>query len=345
MSAPKKQTKYWMFTINNPSDDEEPNSWPYIEYAVWQKEKGEQGTEHLQGYLCLDRLQRITGMKKIHKTAHWEPRMGTHAQAKQYCTKEDTRVAGPWEIGDEPVEQQGKRNDLLSLKRALDTGDSEASIAQSDELFPVWAKYAKCIPRYNMLKGRQRDWHTYCMVIWGAPGVGKTRKARELAGDTAFWLSRPAGQTVWFDGYIGQETVVIDEFYGWISLDLLCRILDRYPLNVETKGGSTPFVAKTVYITSNVAPDRWYPNLPVERTAALQRRLQGVLGIIEHMTVPYRPPMPLIPEEADDDADHDDKAPAAEELGGEVQWPHPGWSDFLEVVPPHAPYAGTFWNE
>jgi len=339
MSIQKKQTKYWMFTINNPSSDDEPNAWPYLEYAVWQKEKGAEGTEHLQGYVILDRLQRISGMKKIHKTAHWEGRQGTHAQAKAYCTKEDTRVAGPWEIGEEPVAEQGKRNDLLSLKRALDSGQGEAAIATSDELFPVWAKYAKCIPRYNMLKGRQRDWQTYTHVIWGAPGVGKTRKARHLAGETAFWLSRPAGQTVWFDGYIGQKVVVIDEFYGWISLDLLCRILDRYPLNVETKGGSTPFVAETVYITSNVAPDAWYPNLPPQRTAALQRRLQGVLGKVERMLVPFVP-LPPILEQDDEDQDRDDKEPVEV-----LDWAAPGWSDFLEVVPANAPYAGTFWNE
>lgn len=280
-----KQTKYWMFTINNPQDWREPSTWAKAVYVVWQLEQGEeQATPHLQGYVIMTAKERLSGMKKVHPTAHWEPRAGTHAQAKAYVTKAETRVEGPWESGDEPEVEQGKRNDLLSLKRRLDEGATEAEIAQDDNLFPVWAKFgAKCISRYYMLTGRQRDWHTYCHVLWGPPGVGKSRKARDLAGPEAFWLARPAGQTAWFDGYIGQETVVIDEFYGWLSLDLLCRLLDRYPCNVETKGGSVSFVARRIFITSNMPPTQWYSKLPPQRTAALDRRLTGDCGKIEHM--------------------------------------------------------------
>lgn len=280
-----KQSKYWMFTINNPPTLSDPSIWPNVVYAVWQLEEGESGTRHLQGYVVMETKQRLASMKKLNATAHWEPRAGTHDQAKAYVTKEETRISGPWECGDEPQGEQGKRNDLLNLKRRLDEGATEAMVAQDDETFSVWAKYHKVIPRYRMLTGKQRDWHTYCHVIWGPPGTGKSRKARELSGPDAFWLARPAGQTVWFDGYIGQEVVVIDEFYGWLSLDLLCRLLDRYPCNVETKGGSVSFVARRIYITSNMAPTSWYSKLPAQRTAALDRRLTGECGEVEEMGV------------------------------------------------------------
>lgn len=286
------QTRFWMFTINNYQDAAEPGRWEKAEYVVWQAEKGESGTPHLQGYAVMHDRCRISGMKKVHPTAHWEPRAGTHLQAKAYVTKAETRVDGPWEVGEEPESEQGKRNDLLSLKRRLDAGATESQIAQDDETFPVWAKYGKVIPRYRMLTGRQRDWHTYCHVLWGPPGVGKSRKARDLAGPDAFWLARPAGQTAWFDGYIGQETVVIDEFYGWLSLDLLCRLLDRYPCNVETKGGSVSFVARRIFITSNTAPTQWYSKLPPQRTAALDRRLTGECGRVEYMGAPDLAPAP-----------------------------------------------------
>jgi len=288
MSA-KQQSKYWMFTVNNPIDNQIPARFADMEYVTWQREKGEQGTEHLQGYVIFTKSKRLSGCKKVHSTAHWESRMGTHAQAKAYCTKTDTRVAGPWEEGDEPADkEQGKRNDLLTLKRKMDEGATEASIARDPETFPVWARHHKVVARYKMLTGQQRNWPTFTQVIWGAPGLGKTRKALELAGPDAYWLPRPAGQTAWFDGYIGQETIVIDEFYGWLPLDLLCRLLDRYPYQVETKGGSMMVLCKKVIITSNVPPAQWY-KLPMERLAALFRRLSMPLGTIEHMLLPYVP--------------------------------------------------------
>lgn len=294
----KTNSLYWVFTINNPSDDQEPAKWADVEYAIWQKEKGANGTIHLQGYCVFAQKKRLSWLKKnAHPGAHWEGRLGTHEQAKEYSRKVETRIAGPWESGQEDPKlgSQGKRNDLMDLKRKLDAGKTEAEIAKDEESFPVWAKYNKIIPRYRILTGKQRDWPVFTQVVWGAPGLGKTRKARDLAGPDAFWLSRPAGQTVWFDGYIGQEVIVIDEFYGWISFDLLCRLLDRYPLNVETKGGSTPMTARKVIITSNVAPAQWYPNIAPERIGALWRRLEMPLGTVEHMLLNYVPPVAPAP--------------------------------------------------
>lgn len=352
----KQQSKYWVFTINNPVNNEVPGTWHSVEYAVWQREKGAQGTEHLQGYVVFDRLKRLTALKKLGISIHWESRMGTHAQAKAYCTKADTRVDGPWEVGEEPADkEQGKRNDLLNLKRRLDEGATEAEIAKDPETFPVWAKHHKVVARYRMLTGQQRDWPVFTQVIWGAPGLGKTRKARDLAGPAAYWLPRPAGQVAWFDGYIGQDTIVIDEFYGWLSLDLLCRILDRYPMQVETKGGCFPLTVKKVIITSNIPPLQWY-KLPPERLNALFRRLQMPLGTIEHMLVPYVPAVAPAPPVFDQVVDADfsaimqrarlecEETPLSiEELGGDHLVPvdpH-SWIDVIGEIPDLGPFYGA----
>ncbi|AUM61632.1 Rep [uncultured virus] len=305
---------YWMFTLNNPVNNEIPAGFPDVEYAVWQREKGAQGTEHLQGYVVFSGKKRRQWVNSHCVKAHWEGRKGNHSQAKEYCTKADTRIAGPWECGHEPAPAEpGKRSDLLSLKRALDAGATEGQIASDPTTFPVWAKYWKAIPRYRMLTGKQRDWPVFTQVIWGPPGVGKSRKARDLAGPEAFWVNKPAGQTVWWDGYIGQEVIVIDEFYGWIAFDQMCRLLDRYPMSVETKGSATPMLAKKVIITSNVPPLEWYKNMAPLRLNALWRRLEMPLGTIEHMLVPYAPVVNVPPAVAD--------APAPQLLADEqVDW-------------------------
>lgn len=110
------QSKYWMFTINNYAPEDDPLQWVGrngVSYVVYQKEKGSEGTPHLQGYCEVDKKKSLGGMKKLHSRAHWDLRNGTQEQAIAYCTKRDeTYVAGPWEAGTRFQSKQGQRTDL-----------------------------------------------------------------------------------------------------------------------------------------------------------------------------------------------------------------------------------------
>lgn len=83
-------------------------------------------------------------------------------------------------------------------------------------------------------------------------------------------------RTKWWDGYMGQENVIIDEFRGTIDITHLLRWLDKYPVRVEVKGGSVPLCARRFWITSNLDPRMWYPELDDDTKEALLRRL-GVI--------------------------------------------------------------------
>jgi hypothetical protein len=282
-------SKSWVFTINNPTDNQLPNEWQEdVAYAVWQQEEGTNGTPHLQGYLQMKKRSRLSAMKKLSKTAHWEMRRGTHEEALAYCTKEETRKMGPWTYG-RATTKSGQRNDLLALKTAMDAGQTEKEIATNPETFPVWAKYFRAMERYNRLTGKKiRTWPTTTIVYWGPPGTGKSSRALVEGGEDAYWLPKPHSHgSVWWDGYDGQEVVVIDEFYGWIPRDLMCRLSDRYPLFVETKGGSVPFLAKKIIITSNSHPDQWWKI----GLGAMSRRLSPPLGsVVEISHLPQNHP-------------------------------------------------------
>jgi hypothetical protein len=107
-------------------------------------------------------------------------------------------------------------------------------------------------------------------VYWGHTGTGKSRRAWDEAGIGAY--PKDPRSKFW-DGYRNHEHVVIDEFRGGIDISHILRWFDRYPVVVEVKGSSVVLSATHIWITSNIDPRQWYPELDEETLAALLRRL------------------------------------------------------------------------
>ena len=275
------RTKYWCFTSYVGHDILPSEITDDITYLTYQREIcPETHREHWQGYLELATRQRLQGAKRVLRdpAAHLEPRKGTALQAAEYAQKEESRKPGsdPIELGSRSTVTQGQRTDLLAVKQLLDKGADEREIA--DEQFATWAKYYRAIERYRRLQTPARDFKTDLYILAGATGVGKSKVCREVFPD-AYWKPR----SNWWDGYDGQEVVIIDDFYGWLPWDLLLRLTDRYPLTVETKGGSVNFVAKTIVITSNQDYSQWYKD-SIDKSP-LERRLTRYEWIGEGETV------------------------------------------------------------
>lgn len=290
MSNNRAQHKNWVFTLNHPVLPEVTALNSLVEtnladFLVYQYEQGESGTLHLQGYIQFSQRRRLTSVKKINGRAHWEPRRGTHEEAYNYCTKSETRATiagpGPYEYG-VACTGPGERSDLRALHAAVKAGKDMAAI--SEEFFEQFLRYRNGIRDYILLHRGRREWQTAVFVYHGPPGTGKSSRALHEAGPNAYWLRAPdSGRPCYWDGYDGQENVVIDEFYGWISIKSLCRLIDRYPYSVDQRGTSYPFLARRIWITSNKSPDEWYPNVGLP--AALQRRLYGPDGTVVEMSV------------------------------------------------------------
>lgn len=255
-------SRRYVFTLNfdnnlpNLSDMFEEHA-DRIRYAVWQHERVNH--DHIQGYIVLKKAERITGVRNIFGDLrpHFEKAQGTHDQCKEYCTKEESRIEGPWEFGEEKNCGQGKRNDLNELKRKLDEGKSELEIA--DEMFGTWARHYKAIERYKLLKSTPRSKPTEVEMHIGATGTGKSRSVT-LRFPDAFWVARAQG-TAWYDGYQDHAVAVFDDFYGWIPYDMLLRITDSTPLRVQTKGGFVNWKPERVIFTSNKTPAIWYKKI------------------------------------------------------------------------------------
>jgi hypothetical protein len=77
-------SKRWVFTLNNYTDNDEV-AVQAIEclYLVYGRE-----VSHLQGFVTFKTMQRLSGVKKLLPTAHWEIAKGSSCQASDYCKKD-----------------------------------------------------------------------------------------------------------------------------------------------------------------------------------------------------------------------------------------------------------------
>lgn len=101
-----------------------------------------------------------------------------------------------------------------------------------------------------------------CIWIYGQSGTGKSALAVQIArkyADDNYFI-HPAGSIKWWDGYVGQPVVIINDFrrdqcQGVGGFSYLLNILDRYDVSVEVKGQITRGLWNVCIITCPVAPD------------------------------------------------------------------------------------------
>lgn len=258
----------WCFTsykqpFDMPSHDD-------ISYCVYQIEKcPETGRLHAQGYLELSKAKRMSGVKKIFddNTIHLEPRKATREAARAYCMKEESRVDGPFEFG--TFEQKrGERNDINNF---IETMNKDGLVNAALENPSVYIKYHKGVNAFNNLISRSKELRNIKVhVLYGRAGSGKTKRVYDSTNGEYF-TPIVTKEKVWFDGYMGESNILLDDFDGKIDYRYLLRILDRYPLNLEVKGDHCWAKWTTVWITSNEPPQNWYNLTPVELEPLLRR--------------------------------------------------------------------------
>ncbi|AGA18459.1 hypothetical protein [uncultured marine virus] len=265
------RSRNWVFTLNNFEDNQEPTVWKAkVDYCTWQHEIGESGTPHLQGYLELGTVQRLSAMKKLNSVAHWEPRRGSQEQAIEYSNKEETREAGPWSYGEK--KEQGKRNDLEKMSR--DIVDNKRKFNEVAMEYPhMVVKYSKGIDR--LIAACQESYaHDNVRGLWyyGEPGTGKSRKAYEENPE-----AYRKAQNKWFDGYQGEKTIILDDLdKGGACLGHYLKIWgDRYPCSGEIKGGTVCLNHTSIIVTSNYSIQELWPE-DTQMASAIKRRFKCV---------------------------------------------------------------------
>lgn len=258
----------WCFTLNNYADAELSSLRGLatdVSYLILGAEVGEQGTPHIQGFVCLKGPLSFNRFKaKLPPRCHIEPMRGTHQQAAEYCKKDGHFD----EYGTLPA--PGTRTDLRELVERARACKRLSTIA--NEFPEMFIRYGRGIQTWattSELLG-EREWRTNVTVICGPPGTGKSRMAFDKGSIIGRIYYKPNGE--WWDGYDGQETVIFDDFYGNYPFHDLLKVCDRYPHRVPIKGGFTQFLAKEIFFTSNRIIHSWYNWEKVGEAQALYRR-------------------------------------------------------------------------
>lgn len=234
-----------------------------IVYMLGQGELAASGYRHWQLVVYFARSVRLSAAKEpFSPDSHAEPTRSSAADA--YVHKDDTSIAGTrFEVGLKPVRRNVVK-DWDAIWEYATKGDLMA--IPSDVRIRCYSTFKKIGESHLQPVAIVRR----CFVYWGKSGSGKSRRAWEEAGLHCY--SKDPRTKFWC-GYTGQDHVVLDEFRGSIDISHLLRWLDRYPVRVELKGSSTALAMTTCWITSNIHPRDWYPDLDEETKNALLRRL------------------------------------------------------------------------
>ena len=282
-----KMKRRWCLTINNEERSLEELS-KYIEslehfkYAIFQREEGEKThTPHIQLFIIFSCSKRFNTIKNYFPTAHIEGAKGTNVQCRDYCSKSDTRIEGPVELG--AFAEERSRTDLTNFSELVKLG---VDYSELENLYPKL--YYDYINKIDKVKenhrletfGRKiRDIEvTY---IYGKPGIGKTSYIFNKYPINSFF-SVPFYKYGNFDSYDGQDIIVFDEFTGQIDITLMNKLIDRYPMILPSRYSNKICCYTRVYIISNLPISSLYPD---EREnglyEAFYRRIHNIIKFDE----------------------------------------------------------------
>lgn len=265
------RSRGYVFTLNNYNEQEvERLGAVECKYLVYGEEVGESGTPHLQGFVYFDTLKSFKQVKALLGSRFYvDKQRGSLSQAIDYC-KKDAKFK---EFGVAPIGAVGKkctqaeraeRNKRLRdtpLNELVDSG--EISIKEVRALKNARLDLAQEAVQYEHDDVRG-EWY------WGDPGTGKSRKAR--SENPGAYLKM---QNKWWDGYQGEEVVILDD-YDTDTLGHHLKIwADRYACTGEVKGGIVNLVHKKFIVTSNYPPEHFWPQ-DEQLVKAVRRRFKVI---------------------------------------------------------------------
>lgn len=258
------RSRSFAFTWNNyPEDCSEKLALLSFKYLVFGREVGESGTAHLQGHVVFKQQRTLSSAIKALPGCHVSIAVDTEASIA-YCKKGgDFKEFGKYSSRSSNALSQSQaraaRNKILigtNIKDLLDSG--EISLSQASLIHKGQNLYYAQLKPYRHHEPRG-------VWVYGPPGTGKSYDARAMFPD-AFIKQ----QNKWWDGYIGQKQVILDDLDSEVLGHYIKIWTDEYPVSGEVKNGHVQLVYQVFYITSNYSPEDLFKD-PVMAQAVRRR--------------------------------------------------------------------------
>lgn len=251
-----------------------------FKYTCFQVEKGGNSQLiHIQAMIIFSKPVHWSTFCRRFPLADFSEIYSSNTNARLYCSKEDTRIRGPFEIGD--FAEERARTDIKEFLELLDAGASNKDLKKTHpSLFlREFNKLdnLRTIDLFDEYKTKKRDIEvTY---IYGPAGVGKSTYVYDLCGFTDSFSVQQYDISA-FTFYSGQSILILDEFIGQFKIPYMNKLLDKFPLQLRGLNSLKWACYTKVYIISNLSLKELYKDMQEENFTlykAFIRRLDNVI--------------------------------------------------------------------
>jgi len=259
VSGKDVQARRWQITLNNPLDKgftrerikTELHKLKSIIYWCAADEVGtEEETPHVHIFLACSSPVRFSTLQNLFESkVHLEKCNGSSEQNRAYVSKDGSENFEEW--GDMPADRGGVCVEAVIIERIQD-GANNAEILQE---FPHFLRGLRDVEHVRQTlkaeeyRNRWRDLEN--IYIFGPTGTGKTRFVMEGCGYENVYAVDNYKHP--FDGYAGENVILLDEFTGaGISLTELNQLLDGYPRRLRARYQDKQACFERVFIVSNL---------------------------------------------------------------------------------------------
>ena len=237
----------------------------------------ETGRIHYHYYIELSAQQRYSFLKRTFDddTIHIENRLGSPHQARGYCTRlwfnkkrkefkmDYTALYEDLHIEAGKMKHGGSRTDWASVYMQIRDGAKYREVCDTHPMLAVryGSHFKRAIGEFRREKYQGQRIDRQVHIKYGEPGCGKDHTVYEEYGaENVYELGPDESGNIWWDGYEGQDVLLISDFKWWLTRSRLLNLTGSRMCRVNCKCYSEWWTGHTVVITTNYHPSLWYPD-------------------------------------------------------------------------------------